>query len=90
MDTAEIHSNESMTYLPAGGMLMSVVVMKTASLACKCKTAGNSLETQHAYANKLTLFTSTQTSQDTSFRAFFHFLPASHFEPSRRIFFYLP
>lgn len=45
MDIAEIHNNETMTYLPAGGTLMSAVVMKTASLACKCKAAGNSLET---------------------------------------------
>lgn len=45
MDITEIHNNETMTYLPAGGTLMTVVVMKTASLACKCKTAGNSQET---------------------------------------------
>lgn len=40
MEIPEIHSNETMTYLPAGGMLMSVLVMKTASLACKMQNSG--------------------------------------------------
>lgn len=39
MDLSEIHNNETVTYLPAGGTLMSVVVMKTASLACKMQNS---------------------------------------------------
>lgn len=39
MEIPEIHNNETMTYLPAGGMLMSVLVIKTASLACKMQNS---------------------------------------------------
>lgn len=39
MDISEIHSNETMIYLPTGGTLMSVVVTKTASLACKMQNS---------------------------------------------------
>lgn len=39
MYISEIRSSETMTYLPAGETLMSVVVMKMASLACKMQTS---------------------------------------------------
>lgn len=35
MDISEVHNNATMSYLPAGAMLMSVLAMKMASPACK-------------------------------------------------------
>lgn len=35
MDISGIHNNATMSYLPAGAMLMSILAMKMASLACK-------------------------------------------------------
>lgn len=35
MDISGIHNIATMSYLPAGAMLMSILAMKMASLACK-------------------------------------------------------
>lgn len=35
MDILEIHSNATVSYFPAGAMLMNILVMKMALLACK-------------------------------------------------------
>lgn len=35
LDISEIHNNATMSYLLAGAMLISILAMKTASLACK-------------------------------------------------------
>jgi len=39
MDISEIYNNETVTYLPAEGTLMSVLAMKTASLASKMQNS---------------------------------------------------